>query len=250
MKNLFFLAVIVVVVVSIPMLVKAEEEISLGTYVSAQLWTRTLCDDGILSGDNQALQVDLYQEIGGGFALEAWFSFDTSNAFGGEQSEGDYFLHWTSGDDIFPSSIIVTAGLGYLDISNLYSQTGEDIIQNYLGFKKNFEFENGWTLTPFIKGEFNFYANNGEGYTFLYTGLKSSVTVLEKITLENGLKASFDLDGNYADSGVIAIYEGRVGYAITDSISIDFLVKASAPIYKAEDRDEEIVAGIGISMSF
>ena len=248
MKRLVLSAVICLVAMFFSGAVKAQESDAKLTYIETQVWSGYLDDDGFVCSEDPVFQTDVYQELGGGFAFEFWTSIDPSSFREGEGSEVDYILSWGS-EEILPNGLYLNAGVGYFDIPKLFSGTSGDIWQVSVEVGKNFDIGESLIISPFIRGEEYFSADTDNRKTLVSFGI-DSLKEIKSISWSNKFKFTIDPGDEYSESGMILIYDGGLNFSINDIWGIDLLWKASAPLYEAQDREAEFVAGIGISIIF
>lgn len=205
------------------------------------------------TGDNYhnkpVLQSEIGMETRQGIYASIWHSTgfdDNLSSDGGD--EIDYFIG-CAGDIGF---ISVDLGFAYFDSVNLFQGPKDDTFYLYAQLGHTFTVSAG-SLTPLVKG--NFYINGDdsevEGGVVMCWGFDYEPPTPSWMSVPTSFRLAYD-DGAFGNNaGIISRIGTEVRWVISEHLNITIpSVNLYFPLTTNDERDNEIVVGGGISVSF
>jgi hypothetical protein len=241
-----------VLVCSASFTVMAEETNSpvFKTTITTDFFNRYVGPSGLAYTKGAVYQPSVTVEHESGLYLSVWGSgaFKNQDKYGG--NEVDYVAGWAG--DIGPVSI--NAGVGYYDFYELCNGRRENSWAMFIEVSKEYSFEDlGLTLTPSIRFEEDIPEPGSSYRSNFYTtfGFELRKKIIEEVEIFLLPALTYD-NGIYGER--CTTISGQIGADI--SVYEGLVLKPSVTYYlpfqseSEEDRDNELVFGIGLEYSF
>ncbi|MDX9913161.1 MAG: hypothetical protein RBS77_01105 [Candidatus Moranbacteria bacterium] len=251
LKKSALVAMVIIFSLSINSTGWAEEESPFSGSIGIVFADKYLSDSGINASAGKAIyQPDFYLAYDsrfGLFSLELWGSFQFEGTFRDEYAnEIDYIISWQKN---FKWALI-QIGFDYIDCAQLLGNKEGDVAEWIIDVNHEFSLgENGDTLTPYIRLEWNELIGMGDTSSNLLMGLVHGHAINEDFFLSNKIAIIFD-DGKDTDAGTIGLFQTTLSYALRENLSLDLMGKITSPLIDADDRDTEWLMASGITWTF
>jgi len=225
----------------------AEEKSDFYTTFSAQVLSKYLTSSGFdVSNGDPSMQFDLalhYQN----FRFEIWNATELDGSFRHEAGNETDFIIAYNGD--IPLGMNLDLGIMYIDVPGLFADDGNDAFQPFMEVQKEFELTDKLSVSPLLRGEFNFYTN-GEFDSAVHVGFRHSWNFYQDFSLGGKVAVVFSDVGGPND-GSNFLYCGGLNWKVNDTINADLLmVKFTVPINGMGDRDDDSSIGTGLNFKF
>jgi len=208
---------------------------------------------GVEVYDKPVAQTDLLLNLPHGFCFDLFWSTSLDNAdfnsdFGDE-------INWTLCWSGVWRSVAIDLGVGYLDLVDLFSLNGGDVIQPYMVVTRPFSLNNAHTIAPYFRLEAEFPIKwdglDARKGVHIFVGASHLWQLFPDWLVTSKLALVYDT-GTFTqhDAGMLVNYEMSIGWNINPELRLDLATyRLSVPL-SVHDRGTENIFGGGVSYSF
>jgi len=251
MKRFFVIMMPVLITVLGPGIKRARAKDDSPFMLSTEISSQYMGDNGAVFHNQPVLQTELSIAFpkfeGGYFKLRQSMGLDGTGLSSDYGDELDYTLGWTGKK----RGIDLDVGVAYLDLWDLLKGPKGDMLLVYLELSKELKFQ--IPLTVYVKIE-DFLSPTGDRSwqgVWYRVGINQYVNIIDdSVFFEHDLYLLADDGAFEAESGIVCGYQSRLGWNISNDLTVDISAKMVFPLSSFDDRKFEVVPALGATYRF
>ena len=225
-----------------------EVERPISVTLSSQVLNKYFDINGATWADVTVVQTDLtLSHNSSGVYIDIWHSTgaDGTGWDDGAEDEVDWSLGW-SGD---VGQLNIDGGVVYYDLVGLFNGTAGDVVAPYLNLAHDFTMCDV-PLTAIAGVRRNIPTDNSfDGGCYYTNGVQNSTTVYS-VDISQESRVTYDDGAFNMESGYVWQHEVTVTKEVCDHVAVFLFGEVSVPLTRFDDRQSELVGGLGIELSF